>query len=141
MVSVCASKQMLSQTSASFLYSTLQRKNLWGRGNEDFFFSHLSWDSLIRKLCQSLTKWWAGREIWCMEVAIHKFTHIAEKLLFSMLPSILTFNFDLIFGLFLAFLGPKLAIFGIFVRLKNVFWVYSYSWMPFIFYAPLQSYF
>ena len=32
-------------------------------------------------------------------------THIAGQLLFSMLPSLLTFNFDLIFGLFYAFLG------------------------------------
>ena len=30
-------------------------------------------------------------------------THIAEQLLFSMVPSILTFNFDLIFWLFLVF--------------------------------------
>ena len=34
-------------------------------------------------------------------------THVIEKLLFPIDPSILTFNFDLIFRSFLAFLGPQ----------------------------------
>ena len=34
-------------------------------------------------------------------------THVVEQLSFSVLPSILTFDFDLIFGLFLIFWGPK----------------------------------
>ena len=33
-------------------------------------------------------------------------THAAEQLLFSILPSILTFDFDLILGSFLTCLGP-----------------------------------
>ena len=33
-------------------------------------------------------------------------THVVEQLSFSMLPSILTFDFDLILGLFLTFWGP-----------------------------------
>ena len=40
-------------------------------------------------------------------------THIVEQLSFSMLPSILTFDFDLILGSFLTFLGPN----GLFLRL------------------------
>ena len=34
-------------------------------------------------------------------------THIGEQLLFSITPSILTFDFDLILGSFLAFWAPK----------------------------------
>ena len=33
-------------------------------------------------------------------------THVVEQLLFSMFSSILTFDFDLIFGSFLTFWGP-----------------------------------
>ena len=34
-------------------------------------------------------------------------THIMQQLLFSLFPSILMFDFDLILGLFLTFLGPN----------------------------------
>ena len=34
-------------------------------------------------------------------------THVVEQLLFSLFPSILKFDFDLILGLFLTFLGPN----------------------------------
>ena len=34
-------------------------------------------------------------------------THIVQQLSFSLFPSILMFNFDLILGLFLTFLGPN----------------------------------
>ena len=34
-------------------------------------------------------------------------THIVQPLLFSLFPSILMFDFDLILGLFLTFLGPN----------------------------------
>ena len=34
-------------------------------------------------------------------------THIVKKLLFSLFPSILTFDFDLILGLFFTFWGPN----------------------------------
>ena len=40
-------------------------------------------------------------------------THIVKQLSFSMFPSILTFDFDLILGSFLTFLGPD----GLFLRL------------------------
>ena len=33
-------------------------------------------------------------------------THVAEQLLFSIVPSILTFDFDLIFGVIFDYLGP-----------------------------------
>ena len=67
------------------------------------------------------------------------YTQIAEQVLFSKLPSILTFNFGLIWVV-LGFLGPQCNIFGVCVRLQNVFWVYLYSWITFIFYVPLNSY-
>ena len=34
-------------------------------------------------------------------------THIVQQILFSLFPSILMFDFDLILGLFLTFLGPN----------------------------------
>ena len=34
-------------------------------------------------------------------------THIVQQLLFSLFPSILAFDFDLILGLFWTFLGPN----------------------------------
>ena len=40
-------------------------------------------------------------------------THIDKQLLFSMLPSILTFNFDLILGPFLDFWGPSELMLGL----------------------------
>ena len=39
-------------------------------------------------------------------------THVFEQLSFSMIPSILTFEFDLILGSFLTFWGPNGLIFG-----------------------------
>ena len=39
--------------------------------------------------------------------------HVVEQLSFSMLPSILTFDFDLISGSFLTFWGPKGLFFGL----------------------------
>ena len=48
------------------------------------------------------------------------YTHIAEQLLCSIFPSILTFNFDLILDLFFTFWGP-MGFFGFRVRFKNVF--------------------
>ena len=46
-------------------------------------------------------------------------THVIEKLLFPIDPSILTFNFDLILRSFLAFLGPQHAFLGVGVGFKN----------------------
>ena len=66
-------------------------------------------------------------------------THIAEQLLFSMLPSIWTLHFDLILEV-VDFLGHQLAIFGVCVRLntflgwfKSCFGVYSYRLPTFVF--------
>ena len=39
--------------------------------------------------------------------------HVVEQLLFSMIPSILRFEFDLILGSFLAFLGPNGLFLGL----------------------------
>ena len=50
---------------------------------------------------------------------------LVEQVLFSILPSILTFEFDLILGLFL--LGPLWAIFGVGLGFKNWFRLYSCS--------------
>ena len=41
-----------------------------------------------------------------------KSTHVDEQLSFSMLPSILTFDFDLILGSFLIYWGPNKLFFG-----------------------------
>ena len=54
-------------------------------------------------------------------------THIDKQLLFSILPLILTFNFDLILGPFLAFWSPNELMLGVGVRFKNIFGVYLYS--------------
>ena len=58
-------------------------------------------------------------------------THVVEQLSFSMLPSILTFDFDLILGSFLTFCGPN-GLFlgfgfpnGLFLgwgRVRQLFW-------------------
>ena len=48
-------------------------------------------------------------------------THVVEQLSFSMLPSILTFDFDLILGSFLTFWGPNGLFFGVGERFKNFF--------------------
>ena len=48
-------------------------------------------------------------------------THQAETLLFSVLPSIIKFVFDLIQGSFY-FLGPKWAIFGSQGKFQKLFW-------------------
>ena len=40
------------------------------------------------------------------------FTYVVEQLSFSMIPSILTLNFDLIFGAFFTFWGPNLLFGG-----------------------------
>ena len=42
-------------------------------------------------------------------------THVVDQLLFSIVPLILTFDFDLILGPFLAFLGPN----GLFLELRS----------------------
>ena len=39
-------------------------------------------------------------------------THVVEQLSFSMFPSIWTFDFDLVLGSFLNFLGPNGQFFG-----------------------------
>ena len=40
-------------------------------------------------------------------------THVVEQLSFSMLPSVLTFDFDLILGAFFTFWGPNGLILGL----------------------------
>ena len=53
-------------------------------------------------------------------------THVVEQLSFAMIPSILTFEFDLILGAIFDFLEPQLAIFGVifnfFGALMSYFW-------------------
>ena len=41
------------------------------------------------------------------------YTHVVEQLSFSMFPSILTFDFDLILGSFLTFGGPNGLFLGL----------------------------
>ena len=53
--------------------------------------------------------------------------HVVEQLSFSMFPSILRFDFDLILGSFFTFLGPNWLLLGIGVRFDNCFGVYSCS--------------
>ena len=56
-----------------------------------------------------------------------------------MFLSMLTFNFGLIFGSFLAFLGLKWAVFGVGIWFKNCFGVYSYRLPTFVFIGKLIS--
>ena len=53
--------------------------------------------------------------------------HIVQQLIFSMFPSVLTFDFGLILGLFLTFWGPIGLFFGFNVGLKNCFSFHSCS--------------
>ena len=62
-------------------------------------------------------------------------THIVEQLSFSMLPSILTFDFDLILGSFLTFWGPN----GLFLGFKNCFGVSSYKLIIFVFRVSISA--
>jgi len=50
------------------------------------------------------------------------YTHLVEKLRFSMNPSILTFEFDLILGSFLTFWGPNGLFLGSEWGSKIVLW-------------------
>ena len=54
-------------------------------------------------------------------------THVVEQLSFSMFPSILRFDFDLLLGSFFTFGGPHGLFLGFGVGLKNCFEVYLYS--------------
>ena len=47
-------------------------------------------------------------------------THVVEQLSFSMFPSILTFDFTLILGSFLTFLGPNGLFLGLWKGSKTV---------------------
>ena len=49
-------------------------------------------------------------------------THVAKQLLFFIVLSILTFEFDLILGSFLRFLGPNGLFLGLGWGSKTVFW-------------------
>ena len=63
-----------------------------------------------------------------------------QKHCFSMFPLILTFDFNLIYGLFLAFWGPNGLFFGVGIRLKNHFRVCSllFSMFPLILHLILH---
>ena len=54
-------------------------------------------------------------------------THVVEQLIFSLVSPILTFDFDIIWGLFLTFKGPNGLLFWVGVGFKNCFGVYSCS--------------
>ena len=60
-------------------------------------------------------------------INIFRSTHVIEQLLFSIVPSILTFDFDLILGSFLTFWGPNWLIFGVGVGFENCVGVFSCS--------------
>ena len=47
-------------------------------------------------------------------------THVVEQLSFSLVPSILTFDFDLISGSFLTFWGPNGVFLGLWLGSKTV---------------------
>ena len=65
--------------------------------------------------------------------------YVVDQLLFCIVSSILTFDFHLIWGSFLTFLGPYWAIFGVRVGFKNCFVVYICRWPTFIFYSFFNS--
>ena len=67
-------------------------------------------------------------------------THIVEYLLFSMFPWIITFEFDLILGWFLAFWARIWAILGVEVGFWICFGVYWYRPKTFVFWSLLNSY-
>ena len=50
------------------------------------------------------------------------FAHIAKQLLFSILPVIMTFKFDLVFGVILTFWGPNGLFLGLEKGSKTCFW-------------------
>ena len=50
------------------------------------------------------------------------YTHVVEQLSFSMFPSILTFDFDLILGSFFTFGGPNGLSLGLGKGSKTVLW-------------------
>ena len=55
------------------------------------------------------------------------YTHVVDQVSFSMFPSILTFDFDLIFWPFLTFGGPNGLLFGVGVGFETCFGVCSCS--------------
>ena len=59
---------------------------------------------------------------WYVSNSVLEFTHIAKQLLFSMLPVILTFEFDLILGSFFTFLGSNWPFLGLEKGSKTCFW-------------------
>ena len=50
------------------------------------------------------------------------YTHVVEQLSFSMFPSILTFDFDLILWSFLSFWGPNGLLFGDLGGVRKLSW-------------------
>ena len=60
-------------------------------------------------------------------------TNVVEQLSSSMLPLILTFNFDFILGSFLTFCGHNGGIFGVGIGFKNCFGVSSHRLIIFVF--------
>ena len=57
---------------------------------------------------------------WGQVLIVFGSTHIKKQLLFSLFPSILTFDFDLILGLFFTFSGPNGLFVGAMWGLKTV---------------------
>ena len=55
-------------------------------------------------------------------------TYVVEELLFSVVPSNLTFDFDLILGSFFDFWGPN----GLFLGFKNYFGVFLYRLITYV---------
>ena len=49
------------------------------------------------------------------------YTHVVDQLLFSIVPSILTFDFDLIFGLFFLIFEAIMGCFGARGKVEKVF--------------------
>ena len=79
---------------------------------------------------------WGSEYSW---TTVLRSAHVVEQLSFSMFPSILRFDFDLILGLFLTFGGPHGHFLGFGVGFKNCFGVYSYSWTILILYVSVNS--
>ena len=73
---------------------------------------------LSRSLVEIELRLWLGKG----SKTVLGVTHVVEQLSFSMFPSILTFDFDLILLSFLTFWGPNVLLFGDFGGVKKLSW-------------------
>ena len=77
----------------------------------------LGWDDVDTKFRWNLVEVGVGKGF----KTVLGYTYVVEQLSFSMFPSILTFDFDLILGSFFTFWGPN-GLISSWGKVQKLFW-------------------